>query len=72
MTKENIPEFFTKSLQAVMAGLVAILAWLLTQMYGQITDEMEELSDKVDEYYHNKDNDLSFDFKDLYWMYLDF
>ena len=50
MSKENIPEFFTKSLQAVMAGLVAILAWLLTQMYGQITDEMEELSDKVDEY----------------------
>ena len=50
MTKENIPEFFTKSLQAVMAALVAILAWLLTQMYGQMTDDMEELSDKVESY----------------------
>ena len=50
MSKENIPEFFTKSLQAVMAALVAILAWLLTQMYGQMTDEMAELSDKVDSY----------------------
>ena len=50
MTKDNIPEFFTKSLQTVMAALVAILAWLLTQMYGQMTDDMAELSDKVESY----------------------
>ena len=50
MTKDNIPEFFTKSLQAVMAGLVAILAWLLTQMHGQMTEEMSDLSDKVEKY----------------------
>lgn len=50
MSKENVPEYFTKCLQAIMAALVAILAWLLTQMYGQMTEDMEELSDRVTAY----------------------
>ena len=50
MTKENVPEFFAKSLQTLMAGLVAILAWLLTQMYGQMNEDMAALDDKVSAY----------------------
>ena len=50
MTKEHVPEFFTKSLQTVMAGLVAILAWLLTQMYGQMNEDMTALDDKISAY----------------------
>tara|TARA_R110000824_G_scaffold121753_4_gene278066 strand:- start:5113 stop:5376 length:264 start_codon:yes stop_codon:yes gene_type:complete len=50
MTKESIPEFFTKSIQAVLAALVTILAWMLAQLYGQMTNDMAELNDKVDSY----------------------
>ena len=50
MTRESVPEFFTRSIQTVLAGLVTILAWMLAQMYGQLTEEMGELSDKVEEF----------------------
>ena len=54
---------------------------LLTDLFENLTNIRElnkkskniiRFSDKVDEYYHNKDNDLSFDLTDADTGYLDF